>query len=457
MINFYDLVEDSKEIQLEKFSIQNMNEINSIITEDTQIVTEGVFSSIWNKIKSFFKKIGEFIKKWWNKFLKFLGIKDKDDADNNPPSSKDVENDANEVIDETEKKENTETHQNDTTTNNNTNQQQQSSDSDKNTPKDNTSVNREDITNDSNETESVSAEEMKNNLNTDIDTFSVEYDKLIEDGKERLSVGHGNNIEFDNYIFDSPEVKSNAYLEGPIYEFKSIDNSILGDKHKQFNVYKHCLSDNSTNEFNIINIGVLKETLISLFNPNNPSLKPFYRFIIKYRKCFESIFNNIENYNESEVITSISDANKILSEFGKYKDSDISLDYSKMFVKISSANNYYILRYSMQTSLLFFGNLYSALEKEQNDKLQIYGNKLTRLKEKLNQHNFNMDNPELINFINLTLSINNTITNHFIHITKVIGDIQKKINTCNLEILYKYINKAGYPVTLGKINFYNFH
>ena len=63
MINFYDLIEDSEETQLEKFSIQNMNEINSIITEDTQIVTEGVFSTIWNKIKAFFKKIGNFIKK----------------------------------------------------------------------------------------------------------------------------------------------------------------------------------------------------------------------------------------------------------------------------------------------------------------------------------------------------------------------------------------------------------
>ena len=105
MINFYDLVEDSEEIQLEKFSIRNMNEINSIITEDTQIVTEGVFSSIWNKIKSFFKKIGEFIKKWWNKFLKFIGISDKDEKDDNPPDSGKVNKDAEEVIKQQEESE----------------------------------------------------------------------------------------------------------------------------------------------------------------------------------------------------------------------------------------------------------------------------------------------------------------------------------------------------------------
>lgn len=75
MINFYDLIEEDFSFYSKKELSQIFNKIES----DDNILTESSGSfidKILNKLKMFFKKIKDFFKKWWNKLLKFLGIKE---------------------------------------------------------------------------------------------------------------------------------------------------------------------------------------------------------------------------------------------------------------------------------------------------------------------------------------------------------------------------------------------
>lgn len=97
MIDFYDLMKEYNEIHLESYEIKILNELNGISIENTYPVNESGFSSILDSVKSFFKKLWGFIKKWWNKFWKFLGIDDDTPTETNIDSD-DEEKDSDKVI-----------------------------------------------------------------------------------------------------------------------------------------------------------------------------------------------------------------------------------------------------------------------------------------------------------------------------------------------------------------------
>ena len=437
MINFYDLVEDSEEVQLEKFSIQNMNEINSMITEDTQIVTEGVFSSIWNKIKSFFKKIGEFIKKWWNKFLKFIGISDKDEKDGNPPDSGKVNKDAEEVIKEKKEEEN---------------KSEQSTVDNNNSSTDDTDGSN----NDSNKKES---ETMEENLKNDKSEFEIKYDELMETANDKFNEGvHQEGIDSD--IFDIPKYSYGTDIMNvscKLYNFKKPDSFIkdLNQKEKCYELYKYCLNNSESNDFYLINVTELKEKLLMLVNPNSSIHGNFYRILIKYKKKMVEFGNLVYDYSEEKAVTFINELSDILNEMNSNKENNIDIDYSKMIVKISSTNNYYILRYGIQTSLIIFDNITELFHSSETNKVDLFKSNLTKIVNELKNKDFDKNNGELLNrLVNLNLIFSNKVNSHYLNLSKTVGEIQSKINNCNKDVIFKYMTNAGLTVQIGKMNFH---
>lgn len=409
MINFYDLVEDSEEIQLEKFSIRNMNEINSIITEDTQIVTEGVFSSIWNKIKSFFKKIGEFIKKWWNKFLKFIGISDKDEKDDNPPDSGKVNKDAEEVIKQQEE-----------------------------------------------------SETMEENFKNDKSEFEIKYDELMETANDKFNEGVGSTHQegVDSDIFDIPKYSYGTDIMNVscnLYNFKKPGSFTkdLNQKEKCYELYKYCLNNSESNDFYLINVTELKEKLLMLINPNSSIHGNFYRILIKYKKKMVEFGKLVYDYSEEKAVTFINELSDILNEMNSTKENTIDIDYSKMIVKISSTNNYYILRYGIQTSLIIFDNITELFHSSETNKMDLFKSNLTKIVNELKNKDFDKNNRELLDrLVNLNLTFSNKVNSHFLNLSKTVGEIQSKINNCNKDVIFKYMTNAGLTVQIGKMNFH---
>lgn len=84
MINFYDLIDLNESISFDEYTKKYIKEITSESFEVSEYLIESGnknngSSGLIQKIKIFFSKIKEFIKKWWNKLLKFLGLKDNTD------------------------------------------------------------------------------------------------------------------------------------------------------------------------------------------------------------------------------------------------------------------------------------------------------------------------------------------------------------------------------------------
>lgn len=81
MINFYELIDLNESISFDEYTKKYIKEITSESFEVSEYLLESgnknnSSSGLIQKIKNFFSKIKEFIKKWWNKLLKFLGLKD---------------------------------------------------------------------------------------------------------------------------------------------------------------------------------------------------------------------------------------------------------------------------------------------------------------------------------------------------------------------------------------------
>lgn len=83
MINFYDLIDLNESFSFDEYTKKYIKEITLESFEVSEYLIESGnnnnSSGLIQKIKKFFSKIKEFIKKWWNKLLKFLGLKDGTD------------------------------------------------------------------------------------------------------------------------------------------------------------------------------------------------------------------------------------------------------------------------------------------------------------------------------------------------------------------------------------------
>lgn len=83
MINFYDLIDLNESFSFDEYTKKYIKEITLESFEVSEYLIESGnnnnSSGLIQKIKKFFSKIKEFIKKWWNKLLKFLGLKDNEE------------------------------------------------------------------------------------------------------------------------------------------------------------------------------------------------------------------------------------------------------------------------------------------------------------------------------------------------------------------------------------------
>lgn len=457
MIDFYDLIEESNEMKLSNYTLEILNEMNNIINEKSEsftIVNENAFSTIWNKIKTFFKKIGEFIKKWWNKFLKFIGISDKDEKDDNPPDSGKVNKDAEEVIKQKKEEEN---------------KSEQSTVDNNNTTTDDTD-NIENTTDgidsepniDSNNNGKKESETMEENLKNDKSEFEIKYDELIDAAKEKFTEGvnstHQQGIDSD--IFDIPEYSYGTDIMKilyKLYSFRKPDIFLkeLNQKEKRYELYKYCLNNSENNDFYLINVSELKDKIMTLINPNSSIHGNFYRILVKYKKKMQEFDNLKRNYTEENAVTFINELCDILNEMNSNKETNIDIDYSKMIVKISSTNNYYILRYSIQTSLIVFDNITEEFHSSETNKIDLCKSNLTKIVNELKDKNFDKNNDELLNkLVNLNLAFTNKVNNHYMNLSKTVAEIQSKINNCNKDVIFKYMTGAGLTVRIGKMNFH---
>lgn len=439
MINFYNLIEESNEMKLSNYTLEIFNEMNNIINEKSEsfsIVNENAFSTIWNKIKAFFKKIGEFIKKWWNKFLKFIGITDKDEKDDNPPDSGEVNKDAEEVIKKKKEEEN---------------KSEQSNVDNNDSDTDSTDNNGK-----------KESETMEENFKNDKSEFEIKYDELMKAADEKFNEGlsstHQQGIDTD--ISDIPEYCYGTDIMRIVYKlysFKKPDGFLkdLNQKEKCYELYKYCLNNSESNDFYLINVSELKDKIMTLINPNSSIHGNFYRILVKYKKKMIDFDNLKRNYTEENAVTFINELCDILNEMNSNKETNIDIDYSKMIVKISSTNNYYILRYSIQSSLIVFDNITEDFHNSETNKIDLCKSNLTKIVNELKNNNFDKNNDELLNkLVNLNLAFTNKVNNHYMNLSKTVAEIQSKINNCNKDVIIKYMTGAGLTVRIGKMNFH---
>lgn len=456
MINFYDLIEESNEMKLSNYTLEIFNEMNNIINEKSEsfsIVNENAFSTIWNKIKAFFKKIGEFIKKWWNKFLKFIGLSDKDEKDDNPPDSGEVNKDAEEVIEQKKEEENKSeqsTVDNNNTTTDDTNNSENTTDGNGSIPPNIDST-------DNNNNGKKESETMEENFKNDKSEFEIKYDELMDAAKEKFSEGIGDvDQEFDSNIFNRSDTFNSDNITGEYYSFSIMDNFMreLSIKENKYKLFKYCLNNSERTEFYLVNVPELKN-LISMVIDNKSEINiNYYNIIRKYVRKISEFRRSINDYNDEQIMVFIEDLSNIMNEMIS-DNHEYKIDYSKICVKASSTNNYYILRYSMQTYSLLLDDILSYIYYKQETRINICKTNLTNIINELKNKNFDKNNEEMIKkLVNLNLTFTNKINTRFMNLAKIYGDIQNKINNCNKDVIYNYMTGAGLTVHIGKMNFH---
>lgn len=439
MIDFYDLIESSIDNLMDSYINETYDGISILLEENinlTPVNESSIFTKVKETIINFIKKIGSFIKKWWNKFLKFIGISDKDEKDDNPPDSGKVNKDAEEVIKQKKEEENK-------------SEQSNVDNNDSDTDSGNNNGKKE-------------SETMEENFKNDKSEFEIKYDELMKAADEKFNEGlsstHQQGIDTD--ISDIPEYCYGTDIMRIVYKLYSFKKPSgflkdLNQKEKCYELYKYCLNNSESNDFYLINVSELKDKIMTLINPNSPIHGNFYRILVKYKKKMIDFDNLKRNYTEENAVTFINELCDILNEMNSNKETNIDIDYSKMIVKISSTNNYYILRYSIQSSLIVFDNITEEFHNSETNKIDLCKSNLTKIVNELKEKDFNKNNDELLNkLVNLNLAFTNKVNNHYMNLSKTVAEIQSKINNCNKDVIIKYMTGAGLTVRIGKMNFH---
>ena len=448
MINFYDLIEDSPDSLLESYAIELHGDICTTIEENTSLVpiTESFIGKVKDAIVNFLKKIGSFIKKWWNKLLRFLGISEnKQEKEDTTTTTEQINDDANKTIDETINR------------NSNTNSQQNDNETvDNDNVNDTTTV----IVSDDNE-EQPSPEQLKENLEKDREKFIKLCDEILTKGRE-----DNTNKEYDVFKFTS---------------YSIVDNDFgLDTEEKRFKLYKYCIENTTETPFYAVNIHVINKFINIINNETKIYKIPYYQkmgsnaplyvqFITQYEYLSNILYdlmskNNIDGFNRTiDKIMKVSrtDDNKIYSDdpdidIYKLENKNKLYDYKLNYLyKLSSTNNYYILRYAMLTSNMSFTTLL-------DDVYQLVFKKGNKSGEfdvsTFNDHNYQLltlikmmeqKKDEIPDFIRKVTFLKNwhiksiSLKNNAI-LSKVnmIAKIQNNVKNANRALINKYIREA---------------
>ena len=458
MINFYDLIDDS--ITEEQYLETYNNTLYNIISEqfslssNTNIVTEGVLSTAWDKIKAFFKKIGNFIKKWWDKFLKFLGIRDKDD--NSSESTDDITEEADnkaeskveEVVDKIDKEENKE----EPSEPENSQNTQPENDNELNPNNDNTP---EASTND---TKSKSIPKSGG-----IETLSNTLSK--SDKKELLSKYL--KIDKEKFIKKSKFKSANERIID-LYKQYSNNNSYMTDYYKN-DTYSSFYIGISHGGANVDDIKLLKKYIFRKpikLNFLSINIDKLTNFIINANNIDDSIdtyydnichTGNINLYNRVKDVTT--DNINTLIDNGKLRIND-GIDFSGIenvsyhdFIEYDeSMNIWYIMAYLNTLKNLTLINT----ERKPSD-IKDYGEKNILLK--LKRKSADVDESVMNEYLNLLTSYTTKATNYSMRLYNIVGKIEKALNNAiitNLKYIDSQINSQPELTAEERAHLYEF-
>ena len=446
MINFYDLIEDSSDSLLESYAIELHGDICTTIEENATLIpiTESFVGKVKDAIVNFLKKIGSFIKKWWDKLLRFLGISEnKQEKEDNTTTTDKINDDAEKTIE---------------------NSVETSTDSTDNNPSNNNDVINNVSTNIDEEesSEKISPEQMRENLQKDREKFIELCDSILTKGRESIVV---KDVEYDIFKYKSYSITDN--------------NFGLDTEEKKFKLYKYCIENTNETDFYVVDIDAVNKVIAKINNETKihkineyrkwGNKAPMYvQYITYYEYQLNNLYdyatkNNIDNLNsdiEKYMGLASGDDNKIYSNDpnieiynleNKYKLYDHEYKTKYLF-GASSTNNYYILRYAMLTSNISFVKLLEDVYKlstNGNDfEFNKFGNynymllKITKIMEE------NKDKiPDVVKKINFlknwhlkTMAIKNK---SIISKLNLIGKIQNDIRNANRALINKYIREAN--------------
>ena len=461
MINFYDLIDDS--ITEEQYLETYNNTLYNIISEqfslssNTNIVTEGVLSTAWDKIKAFFKKIGNFIKKWWDKFLKFLGIRDKDD--NSSESTDDITEEADnkaeskveEVVDKIDKEENTEEPSEPENSQNN----QTETDNELNSNSDNSP---ELSSNDSNDTKNKSIPKSGG-----IETLSNNLSK--SDKKELVSKYL--KIDKEKFIKKSKFKSANERIID-LYRQYSNNNSYMTDYYKT-DTYSSFYIGISYGGANVDDIKLLKKYIFRKpikLNFLSINIDKLTNFIINANNIDDSLdkyydnichTGNINLYNRVKDVTT--DNINTLIDNGKLRIND-GIDFSGIenvsyhdFIEYDeSMNIWYIMAYLNTLKSL---TLINTERKPSDIKDYVEKNILLKLKRK----SADIDESVMNEYLNLLTSYTTKATNYSMRLYNIVGKIEKALNNAintNLKYIDSQINSQPELTAEERAHLYEF-
>lgn len=459
MINFYDLIDESvtEEQYLETYN----NTLYNIITEqfslsgNTNIVTEGVLSTAWEKIKAFFKKIGNFIKKWWDKFLKFLGIRDKDDNSSESTSTDDITEEADnkaeskvaEVVYKIDKEENNEV-------------SSEPEDSQNNQPESdivlvsNSDNSPELYTNDTNNKyipKSGRIEALPNNLSKsgriELLTKYLKIDKEKFIKKSKFKSANERIFDLYNQYYNNNSYMDSYYknhTQSPF--FIGFSHSVNADDIKIFK--KYIFRKQIKLNFLSINIDKLTNFII---NANN-----IMDNINKYhdKVCYNE---NINLYKRSNDINT--DNMNTLIDSAKLRLND-TIDFSSIenvsyhdFIEYDeSINIWYIMAYlNKLKSLTLINTEYNPSDFKDFSENQI----LFRLK----RNSANVDESVMNEYLNLLTTYTTKATNYSMRVYNIVGKIDKALDnaiTTNLKYIDSQINSQPELSAEERAQFYKF-
>lgn len=447
MIDFYDLIESSIDNLMDSYINETYDGISILLEENinlTPVNESSIFTKVKETIINFIKKIGSFIKKWWNKLLRFLGIgENKQEKEDNTTTTDKINDDAEKTIENSAKT---------------------STDSTDNNPSnDNNVINNTSTTiNDEESTEKLSPEQMRENLQKDREKFIELCDSILTKGRESIVV---KDVEYDIFKYNSYSITDN--------------NFGLDTEEKKIKLYKYCIENTNETDFYVVDIDAINDVIAKINNETKVHKIGEYRqwgnkapMYVKYITYYEYQLNNLYDYATKNNIDKLNsdiekymglaygDDNKIYSNDpdieiynleNKYKLYDHEYK-TKYLYKVSSTNNYYILRYAMLTSNISFVKLLEDVYKlttNGNDfEFNKFGNynymllKITKIMEE-NKDKI-PDVAKKINFLKnwhlKTMAIKNK---SIISKLNLIGKIQNDIRNANRSLINKYIREAN--------------
>lgn len=458
MINFYDLIDDSvtEEQYLETYN----NTLYNIISEqftlsgNTNIVTEGVLSTAWDKIKAFFKKIGNFIKKWWDKFLKFLGIRDKDD--NSSESTDDITEEADnkaeskveEVVDKIDKEENTE-------------EPSEAENSQNNQPE-----NDNELNSNSDNSPEASTNDTKNKSipkSGGIETLSNTLSK--SDKKELLSKYL--KIDKEKFIKKSKFKSANERIIDLYKQYRN-NNSYMNNYYKK-DTYSSFYLGISYGSTDVDDIKLLKKYIFRKpikLNFLSINIDKLTNFIINANNIDDSIdeyYDNICHNGNINLYNRVKDATtdniNTLIDNGKLRIND-TIDFSGIenvsyhdFIEYDeSMNIWYIMAYLNTLKNLTLINT----ERKPSD-IKDYGEKNILLK--LKRKSADIDESTMNEYLNLLTSYTTKATNYSMRLYNIVGKIEKALNnaiTTNLKYIDSQINSQPELTAEERAQLYEF-